>query len=300
MSKRHSYAIGEKAFHNATFIILLILAILIIAPVLLIFISSFTDEKTLLNAGYSFFPKKLSLAAYSTILSQGSSIFHAYGITLLVTSLGTLTSVALTVSFAYPLSRSDFKYRNLFSFIVFFTMLFNGGLVPQYMLWTRYVNIKNTLWALIVPNRLMGAFNIFLVRNYFKNNVPASLIESAKIDGATEPQVFFKIMIPLAKPVIATIALYIGLAYWNDWINGLYYISNSNLFSLQQLLNRLLENIQFLSSNSSTLNLGTQFVFPTTAYRMALAVIGVVPVMVIYPFVQKYLVKGTVIGAVKG
>ena len=300
MEKKRNYAIGERTFHLVTYFLLLFLTVLVLLPVILILISSFTDEKTLLNSGYSFFPKKLSLDAYRTIFSQGSSIFHAYLITLLVTSLGTLSSVLLTVSFAYPLSRSDYKYRNVFSFIIFFTMLFNGGLVPQYMLWTRYLNLKNTLWALIIPNRLLGAFNIFLVRNYYKNNIPASLIESARIDGASEWKIFTQIMLPLAKPVIATVSLYIGLAYWNDWINGLYYISNSDLFSLQQLLNRLLENIQFLSSNSSTLTLGTQFVFPTSSYRMALAVIGVAPIIIIYPFVQKFLVKGTVIGAVKG
>lgn len=299
-NKQTSVQIGEGASRAFSTVVLLILAVITIAPVALIFISSFTEEKELLQYGYSFLPSKWSLDAYTAIFSQRNSVFSAYGITIGVTAAGTLMNVLLTLFFAYPLSRKDFKWRNQLAFFVFFTMLFNGGIVPQYMLYTRYLGLKNTIWALILPNRLLGAFNIFLVRNYFVNNIPESLIESARIDGANELQVFFKIMLPLAKPVIATIALFVGLAYWNDWVNGLYYITKTNLFSLQLLLKKLLDNIQFLTSGQANAALGAQFTLPTTAYRMALAVIGVVPILIIYPFVQKHLVRGTVIGAVKG
>ena len=298
--KSHSFDIGEGGFYYFSVITLVVLTVITLAPVILVFISSFTDETALLRNGYSFVPKKWSTDAYVSILSRWSSIFSAYKITIFVTGVGTFINVIMTLLFAYPLSRKDFKYRNFFAFAVFFTMLFNGGIVPQYILYARYLNIKNTIWALIVPNRLLSAYNIFLVRNYFTNSVPESLVEAAKIDGANELQVYVKIMLPLAKPVIATIALFVGLAYWNDWVNGLYYTTKTSLYSLQLLLKKLLDNIQFLTSGQVTGIMGAQATLPSNSYRMALAVIGLLPVLIIYPFVQKYLVRGTVIGAVKG
>lgn len=298
--RKSSFDIGEGGFHYFSIIVLAVLTAVTLAPVILVFTSSFSDETTLLRNGYSFIPQKWSLEAYISILNRWNSIFSAYRITVIVTAAGTLMNVLMTLLFAYPLSRKDFKYRNFFSFVVFFTMLFNGGVVPQYILYARYLNVKNTLWGLIMPNRLMSAFNVFLVRNYFTNNIPSSLVESAKIDGASELQVFIKIMVPLAKPVIATIALFVGLAYWNDWVNGLYYTSKANLYSLQLLLKKLLDNIQFLTSGQATGIMAAQATLPSNSYRMALAVIGLLPVLTIYPFVQKYLIQGTVIGAVKG
>lgn len=299
-SRKRTFNVGEMGFHRFSIVVLVVLTLATLAPVALVFISSLTDEMTLLRNGYSFLPKKLSLEAYRTIASQWSSIRSAYGITVFVTGFGTLCNVILTLLFAYPLSRRDFKYRNLFSFIVFFTMLFNGGIVPQYILYTRYLNIKNTIWSLIVPNRMLGAFNIFLVRNYFNNSIPESLVESAKVDGAGELTVFLRIMLPLATPVTATVALFVGLAYWNDWVNGLYYTTKASLYSLQLLLKKLLDNIQFLTSSQASAILGSQFQLPSNSYRMALAVIGILPILIVYPFLQKYLVRGTVIGAVKG
>ena len=294
------FDLGEGRFHLFSQIVLIVVTVITILPILLIFTSSFTEEKTLLHYGYALIPRKLSFEAYNAILSQKDSIFTAYRITVIVTAIGTLVNVSMTMLFAYPLARKDFKYRNIFAFFVFFTMLFNGGIVPQYILYARYLNIKNTLFALILPNRLLGAFNIFLARNYFSNNIPDSLIESAMIDGATELKVFTRIMLPLSKPVIATIGLFVGLAYWNDWVNGLYYTTKANLYSLQLLLKKLLDNIQFLTSGEATAILGHQVALPSNAYRMSLAVIGIIPILIIYPFAQKYLVHGTVIGAVKG
>ena len=226
-------------------------------------------------------------------------MLRSYGVSILVTALGTLFSVFLSVMFAYPLSRSDFKFRNHFAFFIFFTMLFNGGIVPSYIMWTQFFHIKDTLFALIIPNYLMSAFNVLLVRNYFKNNIPESLLESAKIDGASEWMVFFRIMLPLSVPVIATIALFIGLTYWNDWINGLYYLTSPKLYSIQNLLIQMMDNIQFLNSGAAAGIIGA-VKLPSTAVRMAMGVVGIVPVLLIYPFIQKYLIRGTVIGAVKG
>ncbi len=185
-------------------VVLTILSIVTILPIVLIVIASVSDEKVLISSGYTFFPSKLSLDSYYYMVKQSAMILHAYGITILVTIIGTLASVLITTMLAYPMSRQDFKYRNLLAFFVFFTMLFNGGIVASYIMWSRFFEIKNTIWALILPNYLVTAFNVFLVRNYFIHGVPVALIESAQIDGAGELTIFFKIMLPLAVPVVAT------------------------------------------------------------------------------------------------
>ncbi len=291
----------SKVFNRVATVILSVLVIITLLPIVLIVISSFTDETTLLRNGYSFFPKKLSLDAYYYIVKQGMLIVRAYGISFFTTIVGTLASVLLTTTLAYPMSRKSFKYRNILSFFVFFTMLFNGGIVPSYIMWTRAFHIKNTIWALLIPNYLVSAFNVILVKNYFTNNVPDALVEAAQIDGASELKIFYKIMFPLARPVIATISLFTGLCYWNDWTNGLYYVDNEKLYSIQLLLLKIMNNIQGLKANSSAAMLGTGAVeLPGTSVRMAMAFIGILPILLIYPFVQKYLVEGVVIGAVKG
>ena len=184
---------------------------------------------------------------------------------------------------------------------MFFTMLFNGGVVSSYIMWSSIFGVKDTLFALILPNYLVTAFNVFLVRNYYANSIPMALIESAKIDGAKELTIFVRIMLPLAVPVLATVALFTGLTYWNDWTNGLYYITNPELYGIQNLLIRIMNNIQFLKSGSNAALLGGQTVeLPGTSVRMAMAVIGILPILIIFPFVQKYFVKGVVLGAVKG
>lgn len=292
---------SAKIFHAAAFLILLILAIVCILPIILIVVSSFTDETTLLADGYRFFPKKYGLEAYVYLWKQSVMMFRAYKISISVTVIGTLISLVLSTMFAYPLSRKDFKYRNFFSFFVFFTMLFSGGIVPSYMMWTKFFHIKDTIWALIIPSYLMNAFNILLIRNYYTNNIPDALIEAARIDGASEFLTFRRVIIPLSVPVIATVGLFTGLAYWNDWINGLYYINDPSLYSIQNLLIRLMNNIQYLNSGAAAgVVSGGTSTLPSTSVRMAIAVVGVIPVVIAYPFLQKYLIRGTVIGAVKG
>lgn len=291
----------SKSFNLVATVILTILVIVTMLPILLIVIASFTKESALISNGYSFFPKALSLDAYYYMLKQGKVILRSYGVSFFVTIVGTVISVLLTTMLAYPMSRKSFKYRNALAFFVFFTMLFNGGIVPSYIMWTKFLHIKNTIWALIVPNYLVSAFNVILVKNYFQNNVPDSLVEAAQIDGASELKIFVKIMLPLAIPTVATISLFTGIAYWNDWTNGLYYVNNEKLYSIQQLLMKIMNNIQALKSNSNASLIGTGAVeLPSTSVRMAMAVIGILPIALIYPFVQKYLVKGVVVGAVKG
>ncbi len=290
----------ERRFRLFATIILAILAVIALLPILLIIIASFSDEQSLLSNGYSYLPKALSFDAYYYMLKQGVTILRSYGITILVTVIGTLGSVLITTMLAYPMSRKNFKYRNILSFFVFFTMLFNGGIVASYMMWSNLFHIKNTIWALAIPNYLVTAFNVFLVRNYYANNVPDALIESAQIDGATELRTFWKIIIPLSVPSVATISLFTALCYWNDWINGLYYITKSEFFGIQNLLIKIMNNVQFLKSGSSNLLGVGNIELPGTSVRMAMAVIGILPIMIIYPIIQKYFIKGVVVGAVKG
>ena len=185
-------------------------------------------------------------------------------------------------------------------FLVFFTMLFNGGLVPTYMMYTQIFHIKNTIWALIIPSLLMNAFYIIMMRSFFVSNIPDSLIEAARIDGAGEFRILFRIVLPLSKPMLATLALMVGLGYWNDWMNSLYYITDDSLYTLQAILNNIITSITFLQSSTMGSVASAVAAMPSTGIRMAIAVVGVIPVLVIYPFFQKYFVKGIVVGGVKG
>ncbi len=291
----------SKSFNRTSTIILTIMVVITLFPIVMIAVASFTEENTLLANGYTIFPRAWSLDAYRFIVKQGSMIFRSYGVSIFVTGFGTFLSVLLTTMLAYPMSRKNFKYAKVLSFFVFFTMLFNGGIVPSYIMWTSFFHIKNTIWALIFPNYLISAFNVILVKNFYQNNIPDALVEAAQIDGATEMQIFRKVMLPLAKPVVATIGLFTGLTYWNDWTNGLYYVDKQSLYSIQLLLMKIMNNIQALKANTSLVGTGNvAATLPGTSVRMALAFIGILPILVVYPFVQKYLVEGVVVGAVKG
>lgn len=290
----------SKSFNRFATIFLGVLTCLTLFPILLIVMASFTDENTLLREGYSLFPSKFSTGAYYYIFHQGMTIVRAYGVTFFSTVIGTSASVLISTMLAYPMSRTSFKYRNALAFFVFFTMLFNGGIVPSYIMWIRFFHIKNTMFALILPNYLVSGFNAILIKNYYSNNVPAALVEAAQIDGASELRIFFKIMLPLAKPVVATVSLFTGLCYWNDWTNGLYYVDSERNYSIQLLLMKIMNNIQSLKTSSSLSLSGAVAEVPGTSVRMAMAVVGVLPILIVYPFVQKYLIKGVVVGAVKG
>ena len=196
------------------FMILLVLCCVL--PFLLMVMASFTDEQTLIRNGYSFFPEKFSLETYQYIMRSASTIFRGYFMTILVTVIGTFCNITMTVLFAYPLSRKDLPYRNVLSFILFFTMLFNGGLVPTYMMYANTFHIKNTIWALLIPNLMMNAFYVIMMRSFFTASIPDSLIEAAKLDGASEMKILTKVILPLSKPMLVTLVLMVGLTYWND------------------------------------------------------------------------------------
>ncbi len=286
----------EKAFEVFASAVMICVMVIVIFPFLLLFISSITEENTLLINGYSIFPEKLSFDAYKYIWNSRDVIFRAYGITVCVTVIGTLAHVAIVAMAAYPLSLRNLPGRSFFSFAILFTMLFNGGLVPTYMIYTMVFHIKNTYWALLVPNLLFSSFNCIIVRTYLQSNVPSELYESAKIDGASEFQIFRRIVLPLGKPIFVTVGVFAGLNYWNDWTNGLYYISDQSKYSIQQVLNVMVKNIEYLTKYGR----GTVSSVPSISLRMAIAFAAMLPILILYPFLTKYFEKGIAVGAVKG
>ena len=291
-----------KTFQVAANLIMIVLTLFCLLPFLLLIISSITQENALVRNGYSFFPEQIDFAAYKYLLVDSTSIVRGYILSAFVTVTGTVANLAVTTLFAYPLSRRDLPGRAFISFFLFFTMLFNGGLVPSYIMWTQTFHIKNTIAALLFPNLMMGAFYVIMMRTYFTTNIPEAVIEAARIDGAGELTILVRVVLPMSVPIIVTLALLGGLGYWNDWLNGLYYINEDRLYSIQVLLNKMLRDVQFLMSNTNAAqSLQNQDIaLPSTGIKMAVAVMGALPVLVIYPFFQKYFVKGIVIGAVKG
>ena len=287
----------EKHLEVAAYVTLSVVIVIMIFPFLLLFISSVTEESSLLINGYSIFPKELSLAAYEYIWQSRDTIFHAYAVTIVVTFIGTLINVMITAMVAYPLSLEDLPGKKVLSFLLLFTLLFNGGLVPTYMVYTTVLDVKNTYLALLLPNLMFSAMNAILVRTYLRSNIPRELYEAARIDGASEPRIFVSIVLPLGKSILVTIGIFSGLAYWNDWMNGLYYISDSEKYSIQQLLNVMVKNIQYLSQYGNSMRVGT---IPTVSLRMAIAFVAMLPILVLYPFLQKYFEEGITLGAVKG
>lgn len=286
----------EKAFEVFASVVMICVMVIVIFPFILLFISSITDEDTLLINGYSIFPEKLSFGAYKYIWNSRDVIFRAYGITICVTVIGTLAHVAIVAMAAYPLSLRNMPGRSFFSFVILFTMLFNGGLVPTYIIYTMVFHIKNTYWALLVPNLLFSSFNCIIVRTYLQSNVPSELYESAKIDGASEFQIFRRIVLPLGKPIFVTVGVFAGLNYWNDWTNGLYYISDQSKYSIQQVLNVMVKNIEYLTKFGR----GSVSSVPSISLRMAIAFAAMLPILILYPFLTKYFEKGIALGAVKG
>ena len=270
------YTRGERIFKWVSLVLLLVICVATLAPFVLILASSLTDETTLITYGYSFWPQKFSMDSYLYMWNQRKQIGRSYLTSLGITAVGTVVSLL-------------------------FTMLFNGGIVSSYIMWTQFFHIKNTYFALLLPNLLMNAMNIMLVRNYYKNSIPFELVEAAEIDGASKLKTFWKIKVPLSVPVNVTVGLFTGLAYWNDWINALYYVDDPVYYGIQNFLVRMMNNIQFLSSGNAAAMVGSGMAsLPSTGIRMALAVVGVLPIVVIYPFLQKYLTKGVIMGAVKG
>ena len=291
----------ERTFQIIGNVVMIIMTFLAVAPLLLVLIASLTDNNTLIYNGYRYIPEKWSLAAYEYIFVKNPQIVKAYGVSFELTAIGTTCALILSTTLAYAISRKGLPGRGVITFLIFFTMLFNGGLVPQYINYVNVFHIKDTFFAILVPNLMMNAFNVMLMKSYFVSSIPNEILEAAYIDGATETQTFLRVVIPLAKPIIATIGLFAGIAYWNDWNNGyIYLMKNYDLYSIQNLLNRIVQNIQFLTQSSDSNAAALVAELPTVSVRMAMSIAGVLPVLIIYPFVQNNFVKGITLGGVKG
>lgn len=279
-----------------SYFILTIVALFAIIPFLVVISSSFSTEQRIVTEGYSLLPKGFSLEAYKYLFSNGEVILNAYLVTIFVTVVGVLVSLFLTSTTAYVISRDYLLGNKMFMFLVVFTMLFNGSLVPTYYIYTQVLHIKDTIFALIVPNLLLSAFNIIIMSNYFKNDISKSIIEAAVLDGAGEITIFFKLIIPLSTPILATVALMTAIGYWNDWQNALYYLSTPELNTIQQVLRLMDANMSYISNVGGG---GIDRALPVTTIRMAIAVITAVPLIGVYPFFHKYFKKGITLGATK-
>ena len=280
------------------FIVLLTAFCLI--PFLLVIVGSLSDNGTVMREGYSFFPAKWSTAAYETLFRYPKRIFDGYKVTILVTVVGTLLGVFIMSMTGYVLMRRDFRSRNTFSFLIYFTSIFQGGLIPWYIMITNYLKLSDSLFALILPS-LMNPFLIILMRNFMTQSIPMEMIESAKIDGANDLLIFFKIVLRLASPGIATVALFLALAYWNDWFMTMLYIRTPTKYSLQFYLYNMLNSAKALAElavQGGSVNLSGDL--PTETTKLAMAVVATGPIILVYPFVQRFFVKGLTIGAVKG
>ncbi|MBQ8073929.1 MAG: carbohydrate ABC transporter permease [Clostridia bacterium] len=287
------------AFKIVMYALLAFLVLACVMPFWMLFVSSLTSETALAKSGYNFVFTEFSTAAYEYLWGVRGSILRAYGMSVLITAVGVSVNVVLTVLFAYPLSRQDLPGRRVISFFLFFTMLFNGGFVPTYMVYTQVFHLKDSLAGLIIPYLLMNAFHIMMMRTYITTNVPKEVNEAAKIDGATEVQCLTRIVLPMSKPIIATIALMALIAYWNNWTNGIYFITTrTDLYGIQNYLTSVMNNATFLQTHS--MGSGVNFKIPNVSVRMAIAIIAVIPVLLMYPFFQKSFVKGITLGSVKG
>jgi putative aldouronate transport system permease protein len=284
-------------FYFVCYLFVIIVAIVALVPFLMLISGSFTSEHAIRFSGYSLIPKEWSVSAYALIFKTPMTVIHAYGVSILITVAGTAIGLFVTTMAAYVISRKDFKYRNVLSFFFYFTTLFNGGMLSTYIFYIRYYHLKDSLWALIIP----GLFNVFylLIMRSFVSSVPSALIESAEIDGAGEYRTFFQIILPLLQSGLATIGLFIALGYWNDWYNAMLYINSTNKYPLQYMLYTLMQKTEAMSRIASSAGIPVMDM-PTQSLKMAMAVVATGPIVLVYPFVQKYFVKGITIGSVKG
>lgn len=288
--------VESKKMKWLAYLVMIVLSVLCVVPFLLMIASSVTSESSLLVQGYSFFPKEISFAAYEYLFADGVTIFRAYGITILVTVVGTAVSLVLTTLLAYSISRRNLPGRNVIAFIVFFAMLFNGGIVPSYIMWNNIFHINNTIFALIVPNYLVFGFYVIMMRTYFMSNIPEEVLESTRIDGAGEFTILVRMVVPMATPILATVGMMQAITYWNEWQNGLYYVNESKLYTIQLILNKMINNADAIKTIATNVSVK----LPSVSIRMAVAVLGALPIMCVFPFFQQYYVKGITIGAVKG
>ncbi len=300
MSKMSSY--GNKINNLSTgfnffgSILVLFFAVVCLLPFLLVLSGSFTDNSTILREGYSLIPRKFSIEAYQLIFRAPDTILNSYMVTIFITVVGTICSVFLTSMTAYVLHRKDFKYRNYFAFFYFFTTLFSGGLIPWYLLMLN-LGMRNNVMALIVPG-LLNVFNIIVMRTFF-STLPESIGESGKIDGANDFIIFLKLYIPMSLPGLATIGLFVALNYWNEWYNAMIFITNQKLYPLQYQLYKILSSAALAAQIAQKTGQQTK-TMPTEALKLAMVCVTVGPIIFLFPYIQRYFIKGLTIGAVKG
>jgi putative aldouronate transport system permease protein len=269
---------------------------------LLVVSISFSAEESIQNYGYRLIPRIFSFDGYGFLLKESGTIFRAMGMSVFVTGIGTLMGVLLNSLMGYVLSRREYKLQKFFTWFVFIPMVFNGGLVSSYFITAQFMGLKDSVWALILP-LCVSSFSVIICKTFFRTTIPDSIVESAVIDGASQLKIFFYIVLPLSLPVLATIGLFLSFAYWNDWFQSMLYIDNTNLFTLQAYINRLLGDINFLAQNASSMGVTQAELLasmPKEAARMAIVVITVLPVACVYPFFQRYFISGLTVGAVKG
>ena len=288
---------SSKVFYTVCYAVVTLMTILCLVPFVLLVSASFTSENYIRFHGYSLLPKEFTLKAYEIIFKSPVAILRAYGVSIFITAAGTLLGLIIITMTAYVLSRKDFRYRNSFSFFFYFTTLFNGGMVCTYIFYIQYLHLKDSLWALILP----GMFNVFylLIMRSFVSAIPTALIESAKIDGAGEFRIFLQIVLPLLKSGMATIGLFLALGYWNDWYNAMLYINSEDKYPLQYMLYNMLQKTQALALVASRAGISVADL-PSNSLKMAMAVVATGPIILVYPFVQKYFVAGVTVGSVKG
>ncbi|MBL4934620.1 carbohydrate ABC transporter permease [Clostridium sp. YIM B02515] len=291
LKSRKKFSIANVII-NLVFIIACIFCIL---PLLLVLSVSLSNENSIYKNGYHLIPQVFSFKAYEFIFSGNSPVLNAYLITTIVTVVGTFIHLYITSMLAYGLSRKEVKYNKGLSFFVFFCLLFSGGMLPWYILITKYLHMKDTIIVLIFPY-LVSSVNVLIMKNFFKG-VPNSIIEAARIDGSSEYNTFLKIIMPISKPVFATIGLFVAVFYWNDWMTCSLFINNNKLYDLQFLLQSIMNNIAYLQGNPMLEKVGTNL--PDETARMATCILAIAPIIIAYPFIQKYFEKGLTIGAVK-
>ena len=274
--------------------------LLTLIPIYVIIISSVTSEAALTKNGYRLWPEEFSTMAYTFLFSRGSIVITSYVNTIISTLAGTVLAVAMVGLYAYAISRDNFKYKTFFTFYAFFTMLFSGGLVSYYMVTRQVLQIQNSLWALFLPSAF-SPFWVIVMRTFYKANVPNEIIESARIDGASEWRTFLQIVLPLSVPGLATVALFSAIGIWNNFFNCLLLVDEARYYSLQFTIYTTLNNIRFLLENADKMvGLVNVSTLPSQTFRMAMAVVTVGPIIFAYPFFQRYFIRGLTIGAIKG
>ena len=301
--RKHSRLTESSTCENVILhIVFLLTMCLCLVPFVLLIMISLSSESSLVNHGYQLIPSEISLTAYRFLLGKSTSMLQAYWISIYTTAGGTAASVIITLMFAYPLSRKDYKYRTLFSFLIFFSMIFHGGMVAGYMVKVQILGLKNSPLVYMV-GALMSSWNVMLMRTFLQTSIPEAMVEAAKVDGAGEFRAFTSIIVPLSLPGMATIALLTGVGIWNDWFSGTLFITDSTKQNLQSLMYQTIQTAEYLKQHMNELSGDSAALLrslPTESARMAMCVFAVGPIILVYPFLQKYFVKGMVIGAVKG